>query len=75
MNVDRAVRNLRAAPVFPEQPEPEYLCAACCDTGFIEVDDGLEDGRRVRAPQVARCGSIAHTRPLPRSEPTPERFS
>ncbi len=57
-----------------DEPEPEYLCAACKDTTWVETDDGLEDGRRVRSPKAARCTSLLHQRAVP-SEPTPERFS
>lgn len=70
---DRVVTYLRAH-AEPEEPV-EYLCSACSDTGFVEVDDGLEDGRRVRAPQVARCTSVVHTRPRVAAEPIAERFS
>lgn len=68
----RAVQSFREGATGPE---PEYRCAACSDTGWVEVDDGLEDGRRVRAPREARCTSIAHERVAVRVESTPERFS
>ena len=36
--------------------EPTFLCrGGCGDTGWIEVDDGLRDGKRVAAPTVRRC--------------------
>lgn len=57
----------------PEEPR-EYRCAACCDTGYVEIADGLEDGRRVCSPTVVACTSIAHQR-VRRAEPTAERFS
>ena len=71
--IDRIVRDLRkhAQPL----PEPEYLCAACKDTGWIETDDGLEDGKRVRSAQEARCTSLAHQVKKSVKAPTIERFS
>jgi hypothetical protein len=71
-DIESVVTYLRAH-AEPEEPV-EFACAACEDTGYVEVDDGLEDGRRVRAPQVARCGSIAHER-VTRHVETVERFS
>lgn len=36
--------------------ERTYRCPGGCeDTGWVEVDDGLEDGKRVRSPSVRRC--------------------
>lgn len=37
--------------------EPTYRCSGGCeDTGWVEIDDGLDsDGRRLCAPIVKRC--------------------
>jgi hypothetical protein len=73
--VNRLEQLLAELKAHPQPEEPvEYLCAACRDTGYVETDDGLEDGKRVRAPQVARCTSIAHERVVRHVE-TVERFS
>lgn len=72
--LERFLEKLKSEPPLPE-PDPEYLCAACKDTGWVEVDDGLDDGRRVRAPVEARCTSLIHSRRPVVAEPTPERFS
>ena len=72
-NITRIVDYLKAHG--DNTPEPVFVCAACEDTGWVEVDDGLVEGRRVRAPQVARCTSLLHQRKPVVVAPTPERFS
>jgi hypothetical protein len=75
VELERFLERLKAQPPMPE-PAVEYLCAACEDTGWVEVDDGLEDGRRVRSATEARCTSLVHERkPAREVQSTPERFS
>lgn len=72
--LERIFERLKSEASDPE-PEPEYTCAACKDTGWVEVDDGLEDGKRVRSPKDARCTSLAHIKPVSPAPSTAERFS
>jgi hypothetical protein len=75
VELERFLERLKAQPPMPE-PAVEYLCAACSDTGWVEVDSGVEDGRRVRAATEARCTSIVHERKPVREVPqSAERFS
>lgn len=72
MNLADLMEKLKANPA-PVKPE-SFVCAACRDTGWVDVDDGLEDGRRVRAATSARCTSMVHQRVKP-ARSNEERFS
>lgn len=40
-----------------------YVCEPCQDSGWVLVDDGIEDGKRVRSATSKRCEASVHHRP------------
>lgn len=63
MNLDGIFDALKDRPRVEPRP---FTCMACEDTGWIEVDDGLdESGKRVAQPTSRRCESVIHVRKEP----------
>jgi len=60
VNLDNILDVLKDRPRVEPRP---FTCSACEDTGWIEIDDGLdESGKRVAQPTSRRCESVIHVR-------------